>query len=91
MPVARQSDAVDEELVLLGAAAKNRMVLDHEARLRAPGRLGYDVGGREPRDAAADDDDVGEFAGVDRVGRQRGVDAVADAMGRVQDGLRVAV
>src|ERR1700686_3763723 len=72
------------ELVALGVSAKVVVVVEDEDTSLAAGRLAVKMRGRETADAAADDDQVIDFAGVFRLARGFPEHAVAQAVSRVK-------
>src|SRR5690606_14373671 len=85
----RQPPAVDDELVLLGLAAHDRMILEQQAAASGTAVLAEFIRCGHPGKTATDDDQVDLL--VDRPCRRIGIEAVADAVGGFDHRLGVAV
>ncbi len=80
--------AIDDQLVLLGLAAENRVIVEHQASSVAVTIEG--MGSRQSAESTADNDHV-EFASVNNVGRVGNPVTAGHRMRRIDDFVGIAV
>src|SRR5271170_5555484 len=87
-----QSVAIDQKLVALGLAPKNRMIVEHQASLAFFSRLALkNKRRRQPADTSPNNHAIVNLAGVDRIRRSVLKQPIANLVSGLKHGPRISI